>query len=87
MRDYSNEVYQKARKECLTRDKKRCQMPGCKKRTKLVCHHIQRWADASLLRFDVNNLITLCKKCHDSIKDRESYYVSMFLEIINARTN
>ncbi len=84
MRDYNCPVYERARKECLRRDKK-CKMPGCGKKRRLVVHHIYRWADQPHLRFDVGNLITLCKDCHDSIKDKEDYYISLFMEIINAR--
>jgi 5-methylcytosine-specific restriction endonuclease McrA len=81
MRDYKCNVYKQARLQCLARDK-RCKMPGCKSKKKLVCHHIIRWADAASLRYELNNLITLCKTCHDSIKNQESHYVSLFQELI-----
>jgi 5-methylcytosine-specific restriction endonuclease McrA len=84
MRDYKCPVYTRARKACLRRDKK-CKMPGCGKRRGLVVHHIYRWADQPHLRFEINNLITLCRQCHDSIKDKEDYYIALFTEIINAR--
>jgi 5-methylcytosine-specific restriction endonuclease McrA len=39
-----------------------CQMCGI--RRKLEAHHIIPWHLDVLLRFDQNNLITLCRECH-----------------------
>jgi 5-methylcytosine-specific restriction endonuclease McrA len=80
-RDYGDPIYAEVRKRVLKRDKKKCQMPSCKSRFRLQVHHIQPWSKASSLRFDEFNLITLCKKCHDSIKDREHTYIGLFLRI------
>jgi hypothetical protein len=40
------------------------------------------WADASSLRFDPGNGITLCKTCHKDITGKEVYFQSLFLGII-----
>lgn len=70
------------RKEVLKRDKHRCQMPGCKKRTRLEIHHIFRWSDSPTLRYDVSNGITLCHFHHKEITGNEIIYVKLFLEIV-----
>jgi len=82
-RDYSDPVYKAARLQVLKRDKRKCQMPGCKCRKKLNVHHIERWADAAWLRYEVFNMITLCKKCHDSINGKESFFIGLFKEIVS----
>jgi 5-methylcytosine-specific restriction endonuclease McrA len=65
------------------RDNHTCQLCKKKKRASgIEIHHIFRWADSPGLRFDENNLICLCKKCHKSIKNKESSYAYHFLEII-----
>ena len=84
-RDYKDPAYTQARQECLARDKRRCQMPGCKKRRYLQVHHIHKWSVASTLRFEISNLITLCKDCHLSIKGVESHFVPLFEELIRGR--
>lgn len=65
------------------RDKYICQL--CKKKKPsagLQIHHIFKWSVAPGLRFDPDNLICLCKKCHKEITGHEETYASMFLEII-----
>ena len=57
------------------------------KRTWLNVHHIMKWSSASSLRYDPDNGITLCKNCHDDITGKETYYMSYFLEKINAKKN
>jgi 5-methylcytosine-specific restriction endonuclease McrA len=81
-RNYYDEAYTQYRKEVLKRDKYKCKMPNCKSKTHLQVHHIKRWSNAHALRYDKNNGITLCKKCHMSIQGKEHHYESLFLEII-----
>jgi len=48
------------------RDNYKCQECGSEKR--LEAHHIKNWNDFKELRYDMNNGITLCKKCHGKLK-------------------
>lgn len=82
-RNYECPIFKAARLECFKRDKKRCQMPGCKSKKRIQAHHVERWADSYSLRFEVSNLITLCKECHDSIKDKELHYAPLFRSILS----
>lgn len=68
--------------EVLKRDKHTCQMCKCKTRKKLEVHHIMTWANASSLRYDVGNGITLCKDCHKSITGKEVHFQSYFLALV-----
>ena len=81
-RNYNDPAYADWRKKIFQRDKK-CMMPGCTSKTKLQAHHIKRWADASALRYDISNGITLCAACHKSIKNKEGHYESLFRSIID----
>lgn len=80
-RNYDDPVYKSARSNTLKRDKHRCQMPNCGSKQKLNVHHIQKWSAAASLRYELSNLITLCRKCHDSINGKEHIYTSLFMEI------
>lgn len=86
-RNYEDPVYKRAREQVLKRDKYRCQMPDCNRRKPLNVHHIQTWSKASSLRFEPFNLITLCRKCHDSIKNMEHLYASLFMQIVKKNEN
>ena len=79
-RNYDDPHYKKFRVDVLKRDKHRCRM--CNSKRRLNVHHILKWSGASSLRYDVDNGITLCKKCHDSITGKEAYYGSYFLSLI-----
>lgn len=84
-RNYNDEAYAKFRKEVLNRDNRKCQMPGCKSKYQLQVHHIRTWANASSLRYEPDNGITLCRKCHKSITNKENYYEKLFREIIDGK--
>ena len=87
MRNYNDPVYKEVRKRVLKRDKHKCQMPDCKKKRRLNVHHIERWVDAASLRYETFNMITLCRTCHDLIKDKESHYVPLFMAIVRKNEN
>ena len=82
-RNYDDPAYESFRKAVLNRDKRKCMMPGCGKKLSLQVHHIKKWSRASALRYDVSNGITLCRKCHDSIKGCEHQYESLFRIIVD----
>lgn len=82
-RDYNDPIYKRVRSEVLKRDGRSCQMPNCGSKSRLHVHHIQPWSKASSLRFEASNLITLCKKCHESITGKEHIYQSLFMGIVN----
>ena len=84
MRNYNCPAYKTARSKSLRRDGKSCQMPGCSSKKTLQSHHIMTWSEAPSLRFDADNLITLCKSCHDSIKGQEGHYQALFMGIVHA---
>ena len=62
--------YKEWRTRVLKRDNYTCQCCGDNKGGNLHAHHIRNFKDNEDLRFDVNNGITLCDKCHNpSIKN------------------
>ena len=84
-RDYQDPAYKSFRKSVLKRDNFTCQMPKCKNKKFLNVHHIRTWANASSLRYDIENGITLCCRCHKSINGKEHHYENLFREIINGK--
>lgn len=74
--------YKKWRAKVMARDRRICQMPGCNSKLKLQAHHIRRWADCLLTRYEVSNGITLCKICHTRIKNQETAYMLLFTKIV-----
>ena len=81
-RDYNDPVYRDWRVQVYKRDKFTCQMPGCSYKKYLNAHHIQKWASASMLRYDVDNGLTLCKSCHDKVTGHEQHYQGLFQQIV-----
>ena len=84
-RNYDEPIYKEWRIRVYKRDKFRCQMPRCKSKYKLQAHHIKKWSNAAALRYDVDNGITLCRNCHDSISGLESHYESLFSQIVREK--
>ena len=75
-RDYNNPAYKEARLKCYKRDGFKCKKCGSK--DKIQAHHILSWSTYPHLRFNWENLITLCEKCHKEIKGKEDYYINYF---------
>lgn len=84
-RNYHDPVYKKWRTDVKTRDEYQCQWPGCRCRNKLQVHHIKKWCDYPSMRYVVANGITLCKKCHDKVKDQEVDLESFFLNLLERK--
>jgi len=60
----SSNKYKLFRMICLSRDNFTCKCCGYNG-GKLNVHHINNFADFKELRFDVENGVTLCQKCHN----------------------
>lgn len=75
--------YKVWRLDVYKRDWFTCQMPGCGYKGKdIECHHIKRVKDYPDLIIQKNNGITLCKKCHKSIRGKENKYEKLFENIV-----
>ena len=83
-RSYSKK-YLLMRNQVLLRDRYQCQMCNATG-VKLECHHVIRWAKSSVVRQNKRNLISLCKKCHQSIRNKEDRYISIFRSRIARNT-
>lgn len=81
-RDYKSPEYTKWREDIKKRDNHQCQWPGCLSRTQIQVHHIKTWANYPGMRFVTANGITLCRKCHDSIKGKEADFEIFFHKIL-----
>ena len=82
-RDFDDPIYKDWRRKVLRRDKYKCQMPGCGRRgRKMQTHHIRKWSEASSLRYDVKNGVTLCWNCHKEVTGSEAHYEPLFMEIV-----
>lgn len=84
-RNFDDPVYKDWRLSVYKRDKFTCQMPGCKSKRQIQAHHIRKWSIASALRYDLDNGITLCRQCHDSISKSEEYYEALFIDIVRSK--
>ena len=81
-RNFESPQYVKWRSAIRRRDGRKCCWPDCKERRFLNTHHIKRWADYPHLRYDVSNGITLCKKHHNHIRNKEQQYEQLFYTIL-----
>jgi 5-methylcytosine-specific restriction endonuclease McrA len=81
-RNYQDPAYAAFRKQVRDRDDNKCQFPGCNSKSKLEVHHIKKWASHPSMRYDVTNGITLCKKCHNMVKNNEEVYESLFYKLL-----
>jgi len=72
---YKTQRWQRLRDEVLLRDLFTCQRPECGRiegdTSQLVCDHVRPHRGDEALFFDRSNLMTICKPCHDTIKQRE----------------
>lgn len=72
------------RKNVLKRDRFTCKMPSCGQvGGNLEVHHIKKFSKYPELRYEINNGITLCKKCHKSIHWQEEQFEKIFMSILN----
>lgn len=69
----------------LKRDDYTCQMPHCGSKRYVQVHHIKLYSKHPTVRDDVDNGITLCRKCHNFIRGEEKRYAAIFLRIIASK--
>ena len=82
-RDREGERYKSWRRKVFERDNYTCF--SCQKRGgDLEAHHIELFSTHIHLRHVVSNGITLCKKCHKSIRQREKNFEEKFKKYVNA---
>lgn len=75
--------YKEWRKKVYARDSYRCQMPGCNSKTKsIAAHHIYPKRSFPEKQFDLNNGITLCKKCHERTYGKENEFIDVLVRIV-----
>ena len=67
--DRRSSKYKDWKKQVLIRDNYTCK--GCGSKENLVVHHIEKFSQNKQLRFDINNGITLCQKCHREVHRNE----------------
>lgn len=72
----------KWRKKVFDRDNYTCQ--NCLDNTggNLVAHHLYSYADNELVRYDIDNGITLCEKCHKKFHDTYGYGVNTLEQFV-----
>lgn len=77
-----DKVYCRWRDDVKDRDSNCCQWPNCGSEKRLQVHHIKTWSSYPGLRFVVANGITLCEKCHKTIKGKEADFEAFFLKLL-----
>lgn len=80
-RMYARSFWKELARIVYERDRYKCVRCGCghEKGSKLHAHHVKAWAGNKKKRFDVDNIITLCRECHNwvhSIKNRDNEHLS-----------
>ena len=70
-RIYATGLWKEIAKTVFERDLWLCQKCG-KQNNNLHTHHKKAWADYIENRFDLDNLVTLCKKCHHWIHSKKN---------------
>lgn len=81
-RDENDPRWKATRYAALVRDGFTCNLCNTKG-GKLNGHHILKWSEYPKLRYVLNNVITLCEKCHNNqVTGNEDKYVEQFQKII-----
>lgn len=81
-RNWQDPKYKKWRLDVYRRDKFRCRWPNCSCKKHINAHHILNWAEYPLLRFEVDNGITLCKRHHTVVTGQEDKYVQFLIKLL-----
>jgi len=67
------------------RDSYTCQLCSTREFDSLISHHIRNWRTHKELRFDIDNGITLCNRCHGTVSRDEEKYALLFDELIEMK--
>lgn len=81
---YDSEEYTNLRNKVFIRDKFTCPICG-KKGGNLQMHHVIEVNRNPDLILEEKNCITMCKKCHSSIRGHEEEYEEQFNDIVQAK--
>ena len=65
--------YRQWRQDVYARDNYTCQCCGCKKSGSFEAHHLYNYSSNENKRTDIDNGITLCKKCHKEFHTLSKY--------------
>lgn len=73
-REYSRALWKQVKRAVRERDEGKCRrcgnvVPGAKQ---MHTHHIHPWARHPSRRFDIDNIVTLCRSCHGWVHGREN---------------
>jgi 5-methylcytosine-specific restriction endonuclease McrA len=75
--------YKEWRLKVYKRDGFRCKMPGCISKTRdIAAHHIYPKKLFPEKQFDVQNGITLCRKCHEKTYGKEDQFIGMLVRVV-----
>jgi 5-methylcytosine-specific restriction endonuclease McrA len=80
---YYSPEYKEWRRTVFERDNYTCKQCGNKESGSFEAHHILPRRDYQELMYDINNGITLCKKCHEATFGKEMNFVEKFQNLIN----
>lgn len=80
---YASHHWKTAVRKLRTRDPV-CRL--CGHPENLQIHHIDRFANAPLLAFDIGNLIRLCQPCHLKLRGKEEKYKKLLFSLIPPST-
>lgn len=85
-RNYHSNAYKKWRLKVYKRDNFQCCWPNCQSKKGLNAHHILNWSKNKVLRFSVNNGITLCEKHHKVVTGHEDNYVNFLSTLVSNKS-
>ncbi|TKC19877.1 HNH endonuclease signature motif containing protein [Robertmurraya kyonggiensis] len=75
--------YKEWRKKVYIRDGYRCKMPGCNSNSRdIAAHHIYPKKKFPNKKFDLQNGITLCRKCHEDTYGKEEQFIDALVRVI-----
>lgn len=74
-------------KAVYQRDHYSCMFCGKKCGRDIQAHHIIAWVDDRDKRFEINNGLTLCFKCHLKTRGKESFYSPLCNQLLGLKDN